>query len=183
MTSPRDATRSIPERRDAGTGRAPDPGSFAPLAPERAARWANFANWDVTHFPQVVGLEVEEIRQDYARMRLPYRAELNQPAGVVHGGALASLIDTVIVPAIGAAYDSVPLMLTPSMNINFVGAVREQDAIAEGWIVRRGRSIVFCEAAIHGADGAPTATATLVYSIRVPSTERQPVPRDGGSTT
>ena len=35
----------------------------------------------------MAGLErVEEIRQDYARLRLPYRPEYEQPAGVVHGG-------------------------------------------------------------------------------------------------
>lgn len=154
-----------------GLTRVPDTQSFAPLSPERAALWANFADWDVTHFPQVVGLEVEEIRHDYARMRLPFRPELNQPAGVIHGGALATLIDTVVVPAIGAAYDAIPLMLTLAMNINFIGAVRDQDAVAEGWIVRRGRSVVFCEARVRADDGAMAATATLVYSIRVATTD------------
>lgn len=159
---------NAPDRPKVPSG--PDPGDFAELAPERLALWANFADWDVRYFPQVVGLVVEELRQDYARMRLPYRSELNQPAGVVHGGALATLVDTVVVPAIGAAYESVPVMLTLSMNINYIGAVREQDAIAEGWIVRRGRSIVFCEALVRAADGSPAVTATLVYSIRLPST-------------
>jgi acyl-coenzyme A thioesterase PaaI-like protein len=76
---------------------------FEPLTPERAALWGNFLSWPGrTYFPNVVGLRLEEIRADYARIRLPYRDELQQPAGVVHGGAIATLIDTVVVPAVAA---------------------------------------------------------------------------------
>src|SRR4051794_39531209 len=122
----------------------PDPADFEPLSPLRATIWAKFPSWERVYFPSFLGLQVEELRADYARLRLPYRPELEQPAGVLHGGALASLIDTVVVPAVGAGYDAVPLMLTLSMNISYLGAVREQDAIATGWVVRRGRAIVFC---------------------------------------
>jgi len=84
---------------------------------------------------------------------------------VIHGGALATLVDTVVVPAIGGHYETVPMMLTLSMTINFLGAVRGEDAVAEGWVVRRGKSIVFCEAAVRAASGAPAATASLIYKV------------------
>ncbi len=147
----------------------PDPASFPPLPPERAAQWARFGAWDRVYFPSFVGLQVEEIRLGYARMRLPWRDELAQPAGVLHGGALATLVDTVVVPAIGAAHDRMPLMLTISMHLQYLGAVREEDAVAEGWVVRRGRSTVFCEAAVRTASGAAAATGSLVYTVREPT--------------
>ena len=140
-----------------------------PLPADKAAIWSTFARWDdATYFPQLVGLEVEELRTDYARMRLPYRPELNQPAGVVHGGAIATLIDTVVVPAIGTGYDVRPRMLTVSMNVQYLGAVVEEDAIGEGWIEQRGRSMVFCRAEVTGANsGKLCANATLVYKVSV----------------
>jgi uncharacterized protein (TIGR00369 family) len=141
---------------------------FAPLPPEQLDRWSKFGAWDHTYFPSLVGLKVEEIRADYARMRLPYRAELDQPAGVVHGGAIATLIDTVVVPAVGGAYPEIPVMLTLSMTINYVGAVVQEDAVAEGWVSRRGRSIVFCEVVVRAASGRTAATASLVYQVRPP---------------
>jgi uncharacterized protein (TIGR00369 family) len=149
---------------------APDPAvvhadRFAPLPAERLAQWDRFLQWETTLFPNFVGLRVEEIRTDYARLRLPYRAELNQPAGVVHGGALATLIDTVVVPAIGGAYDERRVLLTLSMTIDYIGAVTAQDAIAEGWVNRRGRSIVFCAAEVRAADGTLAASASLVYKV------------------
>ena len=149
---------------------APNAHRFEPLPPERAARWDNFANWpDHVFFPSFIGLVKEEIRTDYCRMRLPYRPELNQPAGVGHGGALATLVDTVVVPAVGGAYDQRPVMLTISMTLNYLSAVREQDAIAEGWVERRGRSTVFCRAEVRDESGDLAVTGTLVYAVRLPS--------------
>jgi uncharacterized protein (TIGR00369 family) len=140
---------------------------FPPLPEAQAALWSKFGEWDTEYFPTMVGLQLEEIRTGYARMRLPYRDELRQPAGVVHGGAIATLIDTVVVPAIGAAYEQVPVMLTLSMTINYLGALVEEDAVAEGWVARRGRSVLFCEAVVRGASSdSVVATGSLVYQIR-----------------
>ena len=141
---------------------------FAPLPDDAAARWAKFPNWDRTYFPNVVGLQVEELRADYCRMRLPYRPELEQPHGVVHGGAIATLVDTVVVPAVGAAYPAGWRYLTLTMDIQYLGAVAGEDAVAEGWVVQRGRSIVFCRAEVTTASGSPAATATLTYKVGPP---------------
>ena len=140
---------------------------FAPLSDETLAQWASFGRWDDrVYFPKVVGLQVEELRTDYARMRLPYKPELNQPAGVVHGGAIATLIDTVVVPAIGTAYPERPRMLTISMNVRYLGALVEEDGVAEGWVEQRGRSIVFCRAEVVGAtSGRLVADGTLTYKV------------------
>src|SRR3954464_8870940 len=146
----------------------PDPHSFEPLPPAIAELWSRFGKWDETYLPSLVGLQLEEARQGYARMRLPYRPELNQPAGVVHGGAIATLIDTVVVPAIGTGYDVRPRMLTVTMNVQYLGAVVEEDAIGEGWVEQRGRSMVFCRAEVTGAtSGRICANATLVYKVSI----------------
>jgi len=148
---------------------APNAHRFGPLTAEQAARWSTFGAWpDAVYFPSFVGLHVEAIRADYCRMRLAYRPELNQPAGVVHGGAIATLVDTVVVPAVGAVYDERPMMLTITMNLAYLGALREEDAVAEGWVEQRGRSTVFCRAEVRSATGRLAATATLVYAVRFP---------------
>jgi len=147
---------------------------FAPLDPEVVGRWSSFGRWEGrTFFPSLVGLTVEEIRTDYCRMRLPYRSELDQPAGVVHGGAIATLIDTVVVPAVGQAYGPGWVYLTVGMSISYLGALAGEDAVAEGWIEQRGRSIVFCAADVTSASGARVATGTLTYKVNPP---RQPGP-------
>jgi uncharacterized protein (TIGR00369 family) len=142
---------------------------FETLPAERLAAWSNFGKWPGrTLFPTLVGLEVEEIRDSYCRMRLPYRPEIDQPAGVVHGGALATLVDTVVVPAVAAVYEERPMLLTVTMNLQYLAAVKEEDAIAEGWVEQRGRSTVFCRAEVRTASGRLATTGTLVYAVRFP---------------
>ena len=147
---------------------APNASRFEPLAPERAARWNDFGKWEQTYFSQVVGLELEEVRVDYARMRLPHRPELEQPAGAVHGGAIATLIDTVVVPAIGSAYDERRRLLTITMSIQYLSAVVGEDAVAEGWVEQRGRATAFPRVEVRAASGALAATGSVVYRIGKP---------------
>ena len=146
-----------------------------PLTAEQEQAWGNFAAWpDATFFPSFVGLVVEEPRQDYARMRLPYRPELDQPHGLVHGGAIATLIDTVVVPAIGAAYPDRRPFATIDMQIRYLAAVVRQDIVAEGWVTRRGRSIVFLDVEVTLPGGDVCATATLTYKVGRPPTGSRP---------
>lgn len=154
---------------------APNADRFPPLPEHLAAPWGQFGQWDEVYFPSVVGLELEEVRTDYGRMRLRYRPELRQPAGVVHGGAVATLIDTVVVPAVGGAYAERPRMLTISMNVRYLGALVGEDAVAEGWVEQRGRSIVFCRAEVRSASGAMVADGTLVYKVSVAAPEGRAV--------
>ena len=81
------------------------------------------------------------MRTDYCRMRLPFRAELKQPAGVVHGGAIAALLDTRRRPGDrrGATAER-GRFATVDMHVQYLDALRSaRTLVAEGWIVRRGR--------------------------------------------
>jgi uncharacterized protein (TIGR00369 family) len=148
---------------------APNAHRFPPLDEAKAAVWAKFPQgWDRTYFPNLVGLVTEEIRTDYARMRLPFRPELEQPAGAVHGGAIATLIDTVVVPAVGQAYAIGWAYFTVTMDIRYLSAVVGEDAVAEGWIDRRGRSSIFCRAEVRTASGVLAADGTMTYTVRPP---------------
>lgn len=144
---------------------APNADRFLPLPAERAALWSTFARWQTVYFPQFVGVDLEEVRFDYARMRLPFRPELTQPAGVVHGGAIATLIDTAVVPAIGSAYDEPRALFTIQMQVEYLEPIAASDAIAEAWIEKRGRSTVFCRVEVRAATGALAAIGSVIYKV------------------
>lgn len=139
---------------------------FSPLAPEDAARWSKFGSWDRIYFPSLVGVVVDEIRVDFCRMTLPHRPELDQPAGIVHGGAIATLLDTVVVPAVGSSYPLDTRFSTVDMHIQFLSPLVQQDAVAEGWVVKRGRRVVFCEAEVRRSlDNVIVARSLLTYNV------------------
>lgn len=144
---------------------------FAPLDDERYERWMKFASWERTYFPMLVGLRVEDVRTDYCRMRLPFRPELEQPAGVVHGGAIATILDSVVVPAVGSAYTADHRYSTVDMHVQYLSGLVQEDGVAEGWIVRRGRTTVFCEAElVGGTSGKLIARSLLTYNVGAPRT-------------
>lgn len=144
--------------------------SFEQLDDVTTQRWLGFGTAGTTIYPMLLGLVVEDVRVDYCRMRLPFRDELLQAAGFVHGGAFASLLDHVVVPAVGAVLEEGQNFSTVDMHVQFmrgiVGGDSAQDAVAEGWVTRRGRRTVFCEAEAYGATtGELLAKSVLTYSV------------------
>lgn len=139
---------------------------FQPAPAETAEVWHRFGKWDRPYFPSLVGVEVEEVRLDYCRMRLPFKPELEQPMGLVHGGAIATLIDVVVVPAIGSNIDPGVGYSTVDMHIQYMNALVKDGAVAEGWVVKRGRSLMFCRAEVFAeSTGRLLATGSLTYAI------------------
>ena len=139
---------------------------YRPLPADAAARWAKFGRSDVVFFPTLIGLEVEETRIDYCRMRMPFKAELLHAGGVVHGGAIASLMDAVLVPAVGSVLGPTDRFSTVDLHVQYIGAVKDEDVVAEGWVTKRGRSVVFCESeAVGASSGRLIAKSVLTYNV------------------
>jgi len=150
----------------------------APLPPERRRVWDGFGQASSAFFPGYVGLVLEEVRTDYARMRLPHRRQLDQSQGIVHGGAVATLVDTVVVPAIASAYDAPRPLVTIAMSIQYLEPIAREDAVAEAWVEKRGRKTAFCRVEVHTDSGVLAATASVVY--KVGSRPMPPPPAAGG---
>lgn len=147
--------------------------SYEPLDAAASDRWLRFGSSGDTTYPMLLGFVVEDVRIDYCRMRLPFRDELLQGAGFMHGGAFASLLDHVMVPAVGAVLEPNQNFSTVDMHVQFmrgiIGGESAEDAVAEGWVTRRGRRTVFCEAEAFGAStGDLLAKAVLTYSVSPP---------------
>lgn len=137
-----------------------------PLADDVEDRWLRFGREGAGLYVNLLGLVVEAVRTDYCRMRMPFQPHLRQAAGIVHGGAIASLLDAVVVPAVGAAYGKDARFSTVDLHVQFLSALIDDDAIAEGWIVRRGRTTVFCESEVVAATpGKQIARSLLTYNV------------------
>jgi uncharacterized protein (TIGR00369 family) len=112
-----------------------------------------------------LGIELVSLEPDRAQLRLPFRPELATIGDVVHGGAIAALLDTASMAAAWAD-DFVPESLagaTVSMHVDYVAAAHGVDLIAEAVAVRRGRSLCFCEVTVTDPDGAVIAKGLAVH--------------------
>lgn len=102
-------------------------------------------------FSKLLGLSYDEIRKDYACMRMPYKKDLEQPAQIIHGGAIASLIDTAVVAAVFSNVPERPdKIVTVDMHVHYLSSAKEEDLIAHAAVRRRGRTMVYLEVDVIG---------------------------------
>ena len=113
-----------------------------------------------------LGIELQSLSTDRAELLLPYRPELATMGDVVHGGAIATLIDTTGTAAAWAD-DTEPQGMggaTVSVTVEYVSAARGGDLLAVGEVVRRGRSICFCDVTVTQPPASEVvAKGMLVY--------------------
>lgn len=82
------------------------------------------------------------------------------PAGVVQGGILASMLDEAMGPVTAAVSGGKVFAQTLEMKISYLRAARPGPIFGEGRIVQRGREILFLEGRLTDAEGRVLATAT-----------------------
>jgi uncharacterized protein (TIGR00369 family) len=116
-------------------------------------------------FAKELGIELVDLRLDHAELRLPWSPRLATMGDVVHGGAIATLLDTA---GMAAAWsdDTVPENLagaTVSMSVSFAAAARASDLTARATVVRRGHSLCFCEVTVLDAGDSVVAHGSMVH--------------------
>jgi len=118
-------------------------------------------------FGTLVGVRPETIEPDRVRLRLPFRPEVTTVGEVVHGGAIASLVDVAATAAVWSGADLATSQrgTTIGFTLNFLAAARGQDLLASATVIHRGRTICVCEVDVRGADGNPVARALVTYKV------------------
>lgn len=114
-------------------------------------------------FPRSIGIEIDSIEEGRARLSLEVTPQHLQLQGVMHGGAIATLIDTAVAFAIISVSEPGARFTTVELKINYLSAIREGRVTAEAWIVRDGRRIVVAECDLHDASGRLAAKGLLTY--------------------
>ena len=122
-------------------------------------------------------VQVDEAGEGWIRLRVPVKDALRNSVGApVHGGVLSALVDMAVGGALAtmstAAAGGVD-QATLDVNVSFIGAAREgDDVVAEGRILKRGRTVAFGEATITDGGGRLLAAGRATYMILNP--ERKP---------
>lgn len=119
--------------------------------------------FDVNHFPRFLGFELDSIEPGRARMSVPVRTELMQLQGVMHGGAIASLIDTAVAFAIIGTSEPGDRFTTVELKVNYLLPIREGRATADARLIRNGRRIIVAECDVHDSTGQLAAKGLLTY--------------------
>ena len=121
----------------------------------------------VSGFDALYGLEVLEVSEDLVRAQVAVRDELRQPFGLVHGGVLAALSETmaslgtlaVVVPQGNAAMGS-------SNHTSFMRPITEGTIHARATRRHRGRTTWIWDVEISDDAGRLCALTRMTIAVR-----------------
>jgi uncharacterized protein (TIGR00369 family) len=120
----------------------------------------------------LIGASLIEVSAGKTEVSLPYRDDLTQQKGFVHGGIIGMIADT----ACGyAAYSLMPAsasLVTVEYKINILAPARGA-LVARGEVVRSGRTLTVARAEVYAQDGTHVASMQQTLMM-LPDTPDRP---------
>ncbi len=104
-------------------------------------------------YPALIGMTIAALDFDNCRVELDLAERHLQPFGIVHGGVIATLIDTA---TFWAGFMRLPEdagLVNIDLKLNYLKAVASGHLRAEGRCLRAGRQISYAEAGVFDAAG------------------------------
>ena len=140
--------------------------AFKPLNPDFAARVRDsFARQPMMAH---IGATLAAIEPGACEIHLPYRRALTQQHGYVHGGALATIVDSA---AGYAAFSLMPAdasILTIEYKLNILRPGEGELMIARGRVIKPGRSLSVVNADVYAVKGGvETLCVTSIHTLMV----------------
>jgi 1,4-dihydroxy-2-naphthoyl-CoA hydrolase len=124
-----------------------------------------------SHFDDLIGTEWLSDDPDAARVRVPIRDDLRQPFGLMHGGVMSSLVESVCSRATAlTVYSDGMAAMGQSISVSFIRPVTSGHAEVRARARHRGRTTWVWEAEVVDAEERLCATAQMTIAVR-------PIPR------
>lgn len=127
----------------------------------------------LSHFDALIGTDWLSDDPDQASARVPIRDELRQPLGLMHGGVMSSLVESVCsrVTALAVGGDGMAAM-GQSISVSFMRPITEGYAEVKAKARHRGRMTWVWDAEVLNAEGKLCALAQMTIAVR-------PLPKSG----
>jgi 1,4-dihydroxy-2-naphthoyl-CoA hydrolase len=120
-----------------------------------------------SHFDGLLGTEWLDDDPDHARVRVAMRDELRQPVGLLHGGVMSTLVESICSRATAlAVLDGGMMAMGQSISVNFIRPVTEGHAEVRATARHRGRTTWVWDAEVLNAEGKICALAQMTIAVR-----------------
>lgn len=115
----------------------------------------------------LLGMSISTIEPGLAQLALPFTEALVTNGTIVHGGAIASLIDTAA--AVAAWSDAaVPEKIrgvTISLMVTYLAMASQEDLQATARVLHRGRTLVYLDVEVRSTSGRAIAKGLVTYKL------------------
>lgn len=119
-------------------------------------------------FVAKLGVSIQHLAPGSCVLRLPWDPANTTVGDMVHGGAIAALLDMTLMVSAWTTRDQLPDNLrgvTVHLASQFLAPAYSTDLTAHGTVRRTGKSLVFADVTITDAHDTEIATASGVYKI------------------
>ncbi len=114
----------------------------------------------------LLGLEFVRAERGAAHFALDVREELTRMGGILHGGAVVSLLDTAAAFAVHTVIGAEARTVTVDLTVHFLRPASRGRIEAVARLLRRGRSVCILSVEARDAAAQIIATATMTYLIQ-----------------
>jgi len=114
-----------------------------------------------------LGMRLIDLGPGVATLALPFTPSVVTIGSIVHGGAIASLIDTAAMVAAwsGVEVPETPRGTTVGLTVTYLAAANGEDLRATARALRRGRSLTYLDVEVVGATGGLVAKGLVTYKL------------------
>jgi len=116
-------------------------------------------------YPRHLRMELVSISVDQALVTLKTEQCHLQPFGIVHGGVLATLIDTATFWSVFLRLPEDAGLVNIDLKLNYLKSVSTGAMTAQGRCIRAGRSINYAEASVKDKEGNLIAHGTSTLMV------------------
>jgi uncharacterized protein (TIGR00369 family) len=117
-------------------------------------------------YANLLGLEFVRAERGAAAFALDVRDELTRMGGILHGGAVVSLLDTAAAFAVHTVIDAEARTVTVDLTVHFLRPATRGRIEAHARVLRRGRRVCVLSVEARDADAEIVATSTMTYFIQ-----------------
>jgi uncharacterized protein (TIGR00369 family) len=120
-----------------------------------------------SRFYRLLGIRIDEVKTNYARLSLRVDRRHIQLLNTVHGGVIATLADSAAAWAIFGAWEMKGVPVTVEMKINFLKPVKSGMLVAEARSIHQGSRVSVSEVDVRDSRGVLVAKSLVTYCIVV----------------
>ena len=115
---------------------------------------------------QTLGAVLGSIEPGLVEIEMPFRADLSQQHGFVHGGIVTAILDSACGYAAFSLNSPDTTVLTVEYKVNFVAPAKGDRFMARGEVVRPGATVTVCKGDVLAYDGdEEKLVATMLMTI------------------
>jgi len=120
-----------------------------------------------SHFDALLGTEWLDDDPEHARVRVTMRDELRQPVGLLHGGVMSTLVESVCSRATALSVMGDGMMaMGQSIGVSFIRPVTDGHVEVHAVARHRGRTTWVWDAEVIDANGRLCALAQMTIAVR-----------------